>query len=132
MMMMMMMMMMMKNKNKKRRRRRRQILSIILRRRRRRRRGGGGGGGGEGGGGEGGGGGVGRRRRRTRRTLDIQRKKWTDSIAGWAGRSFATTQALAHDCQRSRQGRALPRPKPLPMTVRGDRGELCHDPSPCP
>ena len=33
----------------------------------------------------------------------------------------------------SGQGRALPRPKPLSMTVRGgDRGELCHDPSPCP
>ena len=49
------------------------------------------------------------------------------------GKSFATTQALAHDRQRWRQGRALPRPKPLPMTVRGgDREELYHDPSPCP
>ena len=49
------------------------------------------------------------------------------------GKSFASTQAFAHDCQRWRQGRALPRPKPLPMTVRGgDREELCHDPSPCP
>ena len=49
------------------------------------------------------------------------------------GKSFATTQALAQDRQRWRQGRALPRPKPLPRTVRGgDREELCHDPSPCP
>ena len=48
------------------------------------------------------------------------------------GKSFATTQALAQDRQRWRQGRALPRPKPLPRTVRGgDREELCHDPSPC-
>ena len=49
------------------------------------------------------------------------------------GKSFATTQALFQDRQRRRQGRALPRPKPLPMTVRGgDREELYHDPSPCP
>ena len=62
-----------------------------------------------------------------------QRKKWTDNIAEWTGKRIATTQALDHDRQRWRQGRALPRPKPLPMTVRGgDREELCHDPSPCP
>ena len=62
-----------------------------------------------------------------------QRKKRADTITEWTGKSFATTQALAHDRQRWRQGRALPRPKPLPMAVRGgDREELCHDPSPCP
>ena len=43
-----------------------------------------------------------------------QRKKWTDKSPNG-------------------QERALPGPKPLPMTVRGgDRKELCHDPSPCP
>ena len=62
-----------------------------------------------------------------------QRKKWTDNIAEWTGKSFATTEALVHGRQRWRQETALPRPKPLPMTVRGgDREELCHDPSPCP
>ena len=62
-----------------------------------------------------------------------QRQKWTDNIAEWTGKSFATTQALVHDRQRWRQEGALPRPNPLPITVRGgDREELCHDPSPCP
>ena len=32
-----------------------------------------------------------------------QRKKWTDNIAEWTGKSFATTQALTRDCQRWRQ-----------------------------
>ena len=32
-----------------------------------------------------------------------QRKKWTDNIAEWTGKSFATTQALAHDRQKWRQ-----------------------------
>ena len=60
-----------------------------------------------------------------------EKKKWTDNIAEWTGKSVATTQALDHDHQRWRQGRALPQPKPLTMTIRGgDREELCHNPSP--
>ena len=68
-----------------------------------------------------------------RRRRGRQKKKLTDNAAVWTGKSFATTQALAQHRQRWRQGRALPRPKPLSNTVRGGgREELCHDPSPCP
>ena len=68
-----------------------------------------------------------------RRRRGKQRKKWTDNIAECTGKSFATTQALAQDRQRWRQGRALPRPKPLPRTVRGGdswcRVQQCNAPT---